>query len=63
MIAVPLPDVDAVIGNPPYVRQEGIPKESELKRQKGETKEAYDARRKTTKDYLPGTLQRNSGRA
>ena len=52
MIAVPLPDVDAVIGNPPYVRQEGIPKESELKRQKGETKEAYEARRKTTKDYL-----------
>ena len=52
MIAVPLSDVDAVIGNPPYVRQEGIPKESELKRQKGETKEAYEARRKTTKDYL-----------
>src|SRR5208282_191034 len=52
MIAVPLPDVDAVIGNPPYVRQEDIPKESKLKHQKGETKEAYEARRKTTKDYL-----------
>jgi hypothetical protein len=52
MIDVPLPDVDAVIGNPPYVRQEGIPKESELKRQKGETKEAFEARRKTTKDYF-----------
>jgi len=51
-IAVPLPDVDAVIGNPPYVRQEGIPKESELKRQQGETREAYEARRKTTKDYF-----------
>ena len=52
MIAVPLPDVDAVIGNPPYVRQEGIPKESDLKHQKGETTEAYEARRKTTKDYF-----------
>ena len=52
MIAVPLPDVDAVVGNPPYVRQEGIPKESELKRQEGETREAYEARRKTTKDYF-----------
>jgi hypothetical protein len=52
MIPVPLPDVDAVIGNPPYVRQEGIPKESELKRQKGETVEACEARRKTTKDYF-----------
>ena len=52
MIPVPLPDVDAVIGNPPYVRQEDIPKESKLKHQKGETKEAYDARRKNTKDYL-----------
>lgn len=52
MIAVPLPDLDAVIGNPPYVRQEAIPKESELKRQKGETTEAYETRRKTTKDYF-----------
>ena len=52
MIAVPLPDVDAVIGNPPYVRQEGIPKESELRHQQGETREAYEARRKTTKDYF-----------
>ena len=52
MIAVPLPDVDAVIGNPPYVRQEGIPKESQLKPQKGESREAYEARRKTTKDYF-----------
>jgi hypothetical protein len=52
MIDVALPDVDAVIGNPPYVRQEGIPKESELKRQPGETKEAHEARQKTTKDYF-----------
>ncbi len=51
-IPVPLPDVDAVIGNPPYVRQEGIPKERELKRQEGETHDAYEARRKTTKEYF-----------
>jgi hypothetical protein len=52
MIDVALPDVDTVIGNPPYVRQEGIPKENSLMRQKGETTEAYEARRKTTKDYF-----------
>jgi len=52
MIAVPLPELDAVVGNPPYVRQEGIPKESQLKRQKGEPDDAYEARRKTTKDYF-----------
>lgn len=52
MIAVPLPDVDAVIGNPPYVKQTEIPKESDLKHQKGETNDAYEARRRTTKDYF-----------
>jgi hypothetical protein len=51
-IPIPLPDVDAVLGNPPYVRQEGIPKESSLTRQKAETAEAYEARRKTTKEYF-----------
>jgi len=51
-IIVPLPDVDAVIGNPPYVRQEYIPKRSELKKTKGETKEAYEARRKNAKEFL-----------
>ncbi|MCI0694196.1 Eco57I restriction-modification methylase domain-containing protein, partial [candidate division KSB1 bacterium] len=49
---VPLPEVDAVIGNPPYVRQEHVPKRKELKRQKGETEEAYKARRKTSKEFL-----------
>jgi len=52
MVEVALPDVDAVIGNPPYVRQEGIPKESSLILQRGETTEAYEARRKTTKDFF-----------
>ena len=51
-VPVPLPEVDAVIGNPPYVRQEHVPKRSELKRQKGETKDAYQARLKNTKEHL-----------
>jgi hypothetical protein len=56
-LPVPLPDLDAVIGNPPYVRQEGIPKRNELTRQKGETKEAYEARQKTAKDYFQELCQ------
>lgn len=52
MVSVPLPDVDAVIGNPPYVRQEGITKEKEIKHHRDETKEAFEARRKTTKEYF-----------
>lgn len=51
-VAVPLPEVDAVVGNPPYVRQEGIPKHKDIKRQRNESKEAYEARRKTTKEHL-----------
>lgn len=49
---VELVAVDAVIGNPPYVRQEHIPKQAELKRQKGETKQAHDSRLKTAKEYM-----------
>jgi len=51
-IPVPLPALDAVIGNPPYVRQEHIPRRKELKRLHGETKDAYEARIKTTKEFL-----------
>jgi hypothetical protein len=51
-VSVALPKVDAVIGNPPYVRGEHIPKRSEIKRQKGETLDAYRARLKITKEYL-----------
>ena len=49
---VELPEVDAVVGNPPYVREKDIPRQKDLKHQKGETKEAYEARRKTTKDHM-----------
>ncbi|MGA2867388.1 MAG: N-6 DNA methylase [Verrucomicrobiota bacterium] len=51
-IPVPLPGLDAVVGNPPYVRQEGIPRRKDLKRLDGEGEEAYQARLKTTKDFL-----------
>jgi len=51
-IPVRLPDLDAVIGNPPYVRQEHIPKRRELKRLHAETTDAYQARLKTTKEFL-----------
>ncbi len=51
-IPIPLPAVDAVVGNPPYVRQEHIPKRSELTRQKGESKEAHNVRLKNTKEHL-----------
>jgi Eco57I restriction-modification methylase len=51
-VEVPLANVDAVIGNPPYVRQEHIPKREELKRQRGETTAAFEARVRTTKEFL-----------
>ena len=51
-VPVPLPRLDAVVGNPPYVRQETIPRRKELKLLHGETKEAYDARVKSTKEFM-----------
>ncbi len=51
-IPILLPAVDAVVGNPPYVRQEHIPKRSELSRQKGESKEAHNVRLKNAKEHL-----------
>ncbi|MGA2137900.1 MAG: N-6 DNA methylase [Verrucomicrobiia bacterium] len=53
-LPVVLPELDCVIGNPPYVRQEQIARRNDLKRLSGETKEAYDARLKTTKEFLHG---------
>ena len=49
---VPLPAVDAVIGNPPYVRQEGIDKRSELKKRPEESKAVFESRRKNTKEHF-----------
>ena len=53
--AVPLPDLDAVVGNPPYVRQELIPRLG--RPHKGETQEAYQARVRQTKEYLAELIQ------
>lgn len=53
-----LPTLDAVIGNPPYIRQEQIPRRSDLRRQKGETDQALESRKKTTKEHLHELCQR-----
>jgi len=51
-LPVPLPELDAVIGNPPYVRQEQIPKRSAIKRRKGESKHSHDIQLKNTKEHF-----------
>lgn len=51
-VPVALPDLDAVIGNPPYVRQEHIPRGKDLKPQKGETKRAHETRLKNSKEFF-----------
>ena len=56
-VAVPLVSVDAVVGNPPYVRQEHVPKRKEIKRQKGESKQAYDSRLKFAKEHMQELCQ------
>ena len=53
---VPLADLDAVVGNPPYVRQELIEKRSELKRGRDETKEAFESHKKNTKEFFQELL-------
>ena len=51
-VPVPLGALDAIIGNPPYVRQELIPRRASVKRMSGETAESFAARRKNTKEHL-----------
>jgi hypothetical protein len=51
-VPVPLPELDAVIGNPPYVRQELIPKRSQTKPARNEPRDVYESRLKNTKEYL-----------
>lgn len=51
-VPVPLPELDAVIGNPPYVRQESIQKLSELKKAQGGTKESFESTAKNTKEHF-----------
>ncbi|MEI8079195.1 MAG: Eco57I restriction-modification methylase domain-containing protein, partial [bacterium] len=56
-LPVPLPKLDAIVGNPPYIRQEKIPKLATVKREPGEPKAAYEARCRETKEYLLDTCR------
>ncbi len=49
---VALRELDAVVGNPPYVRQEQIDKRSRLRRAKGEDLKAFKSRAKNTKEHF-----------
>jgi hypothetical protein len=49
---VPMPLLDAIVGNPPYVRQELIPKLASIKRGRGENDPSYESRRKNSKEHL-----------
>jgi len=49
---VPLPELDAIVGNPPYVRQEGIERRSTLKRRPGESLPAFASRQRNTKEHF-----------
>jgi hypothetical protein len=55
---VPLPCMDAIIGNPPYVRQEAIEKRTDLKRRKNESREAFASRNKNTKEHFQELIAR-----
>lgn len=55
---VPLPSMDAIIGNPPYVRQEAIEKRSELKKRPGESRDALESRKKNTKEHFQELIAR-----
>ena len=57
MIAVPLPDVDAVIGNPPYVRQEGIPRGKSTKTPEGRNRGGLRSPAENHQGLSSGTLQ------
>ncbi len=66
---VPLAELDAIVGNPPYVRQELIDKRSQLKKGRDEAKETFESRKKNTKEFFQELLAqlwpglRLSGRA
>lgn len=55
---VPLPNMDAIIGNPPYIRQEAIAKRAGLKRRRDETKAAFESRAKNTKEHFQELVAR-----
>ena len=53
---MPLVDLDAVVGNPPYVRQEAIPKLKQREEALGESNDSYESRKKNTKEHLQDLL-------
>ena len=52
LLDIALPDLDAVVGNPPYVRQEHITKRNEIKRSPQEDKTSHESRLKNTKEHM-----------
>lgn len=55
---VPLPALDAIVGNPPYVRQETIEKLADVKKRPGESHDAFLSRQKNTKDHFQALVSR-----
>ncbi len=49
---VALPMLDAIVGNPPYVRQELIPKLASIKRGRNESDQSFESRQKNSKEHL-----------
>lgn len=50
--SVAMNELDAIVGNPPYVRQELIIKRAGVKKDKGETRDAFESRLKNTKEHF-----------
>lgn len=55
---IPLEPLDAVIGNPPYVRQELIVRRKSVKRMNGEPGQSVDSRQKNTKEHFQMLVSR-----
>ena len=54
---IAMPVLDAVIGNPPYVRQELVPRRANLRKMAGETKASFESRLKNSKEHLQSLVQ------
>ncbi|MBM4019589.1 MAG: hypothetical protein FJ288_14930, partial [Planctomycetes bacterium] len=52
MRPVALPELDAVVGNPPYVRQEMVPRLGQVRLGAGESRESFEARCRQTKEHM-----------
>lgn len=56
---VTLPELDTIIGNPPYVRQELIAKKAQIKKSREEDKKSYESRLKNTKEHFQDLCTRS----